>query len=245
MNGAADLGEPPPPGDLLLQVVVGAVPGRAGVRAEREEAREDDGVDDAGADVGRTGGVRPAEPFGCRPDQQAERGGGDVGDLAGEPGDQRDGDERLDGGDQIGEEHRAGVLQVNPEIEPAFEPAGLALGLAHDHAHVVRPEAGQPLEYRVDQPDDPEADPQGVLRPRRDAPLGGGWCAGHRGLLHSARAPLASLISTMRPVYGWGAGPRRPAGPGRTSPSGRPPGTTPHGYLTPILEIPNPGRPGR
>jgi hypothetical protein len=42
------------------------------------------------------------------------------------------GDQRLDGGDQVGEEHRPRGLQVDPEVEPALEPAGLAVGLAHD-----------------------------------------------------------------------------------------------------------------
>ena len=72
--------------------------------------------------------------FGRRPDHHAGGNGGDVCELAGEPQDHRDGNERLNDRHEVGEEYRPGVLQVDPEVklwlEPASQPAGLALGLA-------------------------------------------------------------------------------------------------------------------
>ena len=48
-GGVTYLGDPPPPGDLLLEVVVGGVPGRAGVVGQREQPGEQHCIDDSGA----------------------------------------------------------------------------------------------------------------------------------------------------------------------------------------------------
>src|ERR1700722_16050888 len=75
----ADLGDLPPPGDLLLQVVVDAVAGGAGVGHQGQQADEHHGVNDGSADVGGSGSVRTAEPFGHGPDQDTEGGSADIG----------------------------------------------------------------------------------------------------------------------------------------------------------------------
>jgi len=43
------------------------------------------------------------------------------------------------------------VLDPDPEVEPPPQPARLALGLAHDRAHVVGAKPREPLQNGVDQ----------------------------------------------------------------------------------------------
>jgi len=149
--------------------------------------REDEGVDDGGADVAGAGGARAAEALGGGPHEHAEDDRGAVGELAGEPGDQCDGDEGLDDGDQVREERGSRLLEVDPKVEPGLEPARLPVGGALDGVGVAGPEAGQPLEDRVDQLDGAEADANRGLRPLHVRALCLPECAG-AGHVRSSRA---------------------------------------------------------
>jgi hypothetical protein len=103
-----DLSDPVPRRDPLLEVVVDAEPARPGLVVERQQPKRDYRVHHRGADVGRARRVGAAETLRDRPDPQASDRSDDVGELAGEPEDQRQADQRLKRRDAIRPNVRVG-----------------------------------------------------------------------------------------------------------------------------------------